>query len=306
MVLGKCQELASNEAVLGICGNTIPRMPFVQMYQERGIKTTILQNRKMFLFLACLFCVAFVVAVTGQANLAGRHDVSTSHFALRGKNRGPSATLKGNVEIIVVRVSTPQHPWTKEQEERLYKVCRSSVDIMNSEARRYGAKLNLSCAYLDVRIPMEFSRDRNPGWYNWIMRNIFHKESMRALQAHWEAERKKDDTPVMFMFNSWDKSATFLSSTDFPTWDEEYSYIFCDTQMHDNYLTHELLHQYGAIDYYDYANEGVAEVAKKYFPNSDMLTVSHEIDELTAYLIGWTDELSPKARAFLKETEGKR
>ena len=48
------------------------------------------------------------------------------------------------------------------------------------------------------------------------------------------------------------------------------------------------------------------EMAEKYFPNSDMLTVSHEVDELTAYLIGWTDGLGQKSQAFLQETEGLR
>ena len=74
--------------------------------------------------------------------------------------------------------------------------------------------------------------------------------------------------------------------------------------MDDNYLTHELFHQFGAIDLYN--QEGVEKVALKYFPNSDMLTVSHVIDDLTAYLVGWTDTLSAKAQKFLKETEGLR
>ena len=37
-----------------------------------------------------------------------------------------------------------------------------------------------------------------------------------------------------------------------------------------------------------------------------MLTVSHEVDDLTAFLVGWTDTLSGKAQAFLDETKGLR
>jgi hypothetical protein len=92
-----------------------------------------------------------------------------------------------------------------------------------------------------------------------------------------------------------------------PYWTDEFCVIFCDTDMHDNYLTHEVLHLYGAIDLYDYhEGEGVQRVSEKYFPNSDMLGVSHEVDELTAYLVGWMDDLTWDAWQFVQEVDGLR
>jgi hypothetical protein len=76
--------------------------------------------------------------------------------------------------------------------------------------------------------------------------------------------------------------------------------------MHDNYLTHELYHLYGAIDYYDYDGEGVAKAASKYFPKSVMACAGNSIDDLTAYILGWTDTLSKKANKFLEAIDGLR
>ena len=130
---------------------------------------------------------------------------------------------------------------------------------MNSAAESYGANLNLTFAYLEAGIPMEYSRTNLNRYYH-ILKNT----------------------------------------------NEEFSVFFCDTDMHYNYLTHELFPQYGAVDYYDYSNEGIERVAKKFFSNSPMLTVTREVDELTAYLIGRTETLSLKSGLFLAATVGRR
>ena len=224
----------------------------------------------------------------------------TEHFAFKAMDRGVNAKLLGDVEIILVYVSTPNHPWTSEQKDAVRKVSFSSVDIMMAEAKRYGADLNLSFGGLDFTIPYEYDADLT--WYFYILNNIFHVDSIVDICEYYEKSLDKDGTPIIFLFNSWDISYSYSSNEDYPEWNEELCVIFCDTDMHDNYLTHELLHQYGAIDLYDYNKEGVEAVAKKYFPNSDMLTVSHEIDPLNAYLVGWTDSLTDDAIYFLNET----
>ena len=226
------------------------------------------------------------------------------HFALRARGCGPLKYLTGDVQIIVAFVSTPQHPWTEKKKNEVFRVSNSSVRIMNQQARRYKADLNLSYCYMEFSIPVECDSERN--WYNYILKNVFYRDSMPQVLDYYNQDRKRSSTPIIFMFNSWDRSYAMVSSTDYPGWNEEYCVIFCDTKMHDNYLTHEVLHLYGAIDLYDYNGEGVERVAKKYFRNSDMLTVSHNVDDLTAYLVGWTDSLSSKARKFLAETEGMR
>ena len=71
-------------------------------------------------------------------------------------------------------------------------------------------------------------------------------------------------------------------------------------------MAHELLHLFGAIDLYDYDNEGVRAIAEQFFPDSVMMKPTYVIDELTAYLIGWTKQPSPKVLQFLARTKGLR
>ena len=235
---------------------------------------------------------------------AAQGSSSSEHFALKARGWGPCDKLTGDAYIILVFVSTPQHPWTKKVKDRVNNVSWSSIDIMEKEARRYGAKLDLQFGGLDYSVPYEYNRDLK--WYHYIIEEIFHEESIKEVYSYYRKSLHVDTVSMIFLFNSWDTSHTYMTSSDYPHWNEEFCVIFCDTNMHDNYLTHEVLHLYGAIDLYDYNNEGVQRVAKKYFPNSDMLTVSHNIDELTAYLVGWTNTLSKKANAFLAETKGLR
>ena len=242
---------------------------------------------------AAVLCLALMLSGSAFAGADGS-------FVEKAKNVGQCKQLIGDVEILLVFVSTPLHPWTQKQKNAVNAVSFSSVDIMMAEAKRYGADLNLCFGGLDFSIPYEYNKDLK--WYYYILENYFGVASIVDVYNAYRKSLNKDETPIIFLFNSWDVSHTYCSSVDYKGWNEEFCVIFCDTDMHDNYLTHEVMHLYGAIDLYDYCNEGVQRVAEQYFPNSDMLTVSHEIDELTAYLIGWVKSPSYRAQMFIDET----
>ena len=66
-------------------------------------------------------------------------------------------------------------------------------------------------------------------------------------------------------------------------------------------IAHELLHQFGAIDFY-FPRE-IEAIAKKYIGDSIMCNSSVDtVDDLTAYLVGWKDTVSENSYLFLKET----
>ena len=226
------------------------------------------------------------------------------HFALRSRDVGACRKLLGNIRAIVVIVNTPQHPWTQAKRDELNRVSWSSVEYMNKNAQTYHANAHFDFCYLEYTLSGEY--DENLNWYWEILHDYFHLNSMQEIQDYYTSPADVDEAPVLFMFNSWALSHTYTAYTDYPGWNEEFCVIFCDTKMNDNYLTHELYHQYGAIDLYDYHNEGIYALSRKYFPNSVMRCEGVEMDDLNAYLIGWTDTLSDKAQRFLKESEGMR
>jgi len=226
------------------------------------------------------------------------------HFALSARDIGPSRKLLGDVTIMLAFVSTPEHPWTPEKKQEVFDVSDSSVRIMTEAAREYGAELNLKYRTLDYSISCEYNKDR--AWYKEILNKFYKVQDMAVIQQRYRRFLNVDSAPMIFLFNSWDQSITYVCSANTPTWNDEMCVIFCDTKMHDNYLTHELFHQYGAIDLYDYNGEGVKAAADRIFSHSCMREVSHTVDELTAFLIGWTDKLSVKTQKFLDETKGLR
>ena len=228
----------------------------------------------------------------------------SEHFALTSKNLGPCRELLGEVHITLVFVNTPLHPWNEEKKDEVFRMSWSSIDCMQKEARRYGANVNMRIGWLEYNLP--FEHDKELKWYYTILEDYFHTKNIADLIRYYETYCKADNAPIIFLFNSWDRSHCYMCTKDFPRWNEEFGVIFCDTQLHDNFLTHEFLHIYGAIDLYDYNNEGVRAIAEQYFPDSVMMKPTHVIDELTAYLIGWTKQPSAKVMEFLSRTKGLR
>ncbi len=226
------------------------------------------------------------------------------HFALSGKNLGPCRELVGNIYVMLFFVHTPLHPWSEAKKEEAFRQTWSSIGYMKKEAVRYGAGVDMRVAWFEYSLP--FEHDKELKWYHTILRDYFHNESMADLLKYYEGYFKVDNAAIVFLFNSSDRSHCYMSTKAFPYWKEEFGVIFFGKDFHDNYLTHEFLHLFGAIDLYDYDNEGVRAVAEQYFPDSIMMKSTYVIDELTAYLIGWTKQPSPKVLQFLSKTKGLR
>ena len=232
------------------------------------------------------------------------------HFALSPRDEGQFKKLLGNVEIALVFVSTPNHPWTDTSKNDLFKVVYSSMEVIESEASRYGAPLSLDLVYFEYDSPYDYSYEdwTDLRWFDYGMKNYFYSDSFSNLIYKLEKTYKKDSYPLLFMFNSYSRSFSFIADKKSPL-QNELNIYFCDKSLlHSNFLTHEFLHLYGAIDLYDYnEGEGIEEISKHYFPESVMQDgKNRSIDELNAYLIGWLDYPTTNILQFFSETEGIR
>ena len=65
-------------------------------------------------------------------------------------------------------------------------------------------------------------------------------------------------------------------------------------------MTHELLHQFGAVDFY--FPERVRQTAERYLPDNVMRSRCYVVDDLTAFLVGWRETLSAYVLCFLQDT----
>ena len=95
----------------------------------------------------------------------------------------------------------------------------------------------------------------------------------------------------MFVLNKTGRASASISNVEWITMFHKSGY---------NGFQHELLHVFGAKDFY-YPKE-VEQWATKHFPESIMNSSDEEVDTLTAYLVGWTDTVADNAIAFLKDS----
>ena len=236
------------------------------------------------------------------------------HWVEMRRDLGPAAKLVGDIQLLLVFVSTPEHPWSEEEITNFFNIVHTSKDFILDEAERYGVPLSLSAQYFEASIPYEFDgsdlSNIDLSWYWYLVKNYFHTDGMVSMHEAYEERFGKDNTPFLFIFNTPYRNITYSADLLFPNWQEEFSIYYGQQPLRDNLIVHELMHQYGAVDLYDLSSEGVEEISEQIFPDSVMLRQEGtEIDELTAYLIGWIDdpsELSDDALFFLTLTDGLR
>ena len=257
-----------------------------------------------------IFTLLFLCVLAPFADVNGQ----SLHWAEMRRDLGPAAKLVGDIQLLLVFVSTPEHPWPEEEIISFFNVVQTSKDFILDEAERYGVPLSLSAQYFETSIPYEFDgsdlSNIDLSWYWYLVKNYFHKDGMVSMHEAYEERFGKDNTPFLFVFNTPYRNITYSADLLYPNWLEEFSIYYGQQPLRDNMIVHELMHQYGAVDLYDLSSEGVEEISEQIFPKSVMLRQKGtEIDELTAYLIGWIDdpsELSDDTLFFLTLTDGLR
>ena len=224
-----------------------------------------------------------------------------------GRNEGPSDRFTGNVCMLVVFVNTPSHTWTQKQKDAAFEQLNRETADMNAEAKNWGVRLNLTYRWFEYKLsytPFIDLTTKDVDWYWEIMRDYFHLDNMGALHEYYEKSLEADDTPVVFMFYEDGRSYTYEYGACI--WNEEFSVIEF-VNCHSHIIQHELLHQYGAIDMYDYNHEGIQALAKDCFTYSVMITSTTKVvDSFTGYLIGWTNSMDRSAARFYNGAQGRR
>lgn len=242
--------------------------------------------------------------VTRQENL----DNIKSAFALFGKNVGCSVAFRGKVVLVNMLVNDGESHWDEDSINAYVEMMKSVSDELMEESCLNAEALQIAYAYCTVDIPYVAKRSNDAECVSGVLRQ-FGYDTVQAYQKHYEEKFSRDEAVITFAFNkSFRSYAHTISSlvecsdTPQPTGDE-YSMVSFDPKnllSSQRTFKHELLHQFGAIDYYYPAN--LQFKANKHFPDSVMDSGS-VVDPLTRYIIGWDEELSDKAKEFLKDIE---
>ncbi len=228
--------------------------------------------------------------------LPGIPEELTDHVFLNARAAGISSKLVGDVRVIVIFVTNPSSSWTYEEMTEVKTGHEAMTAEILAEAASYGVSLNLSMEYHLATVDMELPDDDTDAWADAALASVGLPSSATA-SADLEAQYGVDEAPILFYLNHSGRAyALPYQHGDH----SEYAFFFNADEGAVRYR-HELYHLFGAKDFY-YPAE-VTSAAENYFPNSTMLVSEEAVtDDLTAYLIGWTDTPSDSALAFLNDT----
>jgi hypothetical protein len=214
------------------------------------------------------------------------------HVLKGSRGSGISATLTGDVLITVVFVNDPTSAWTADKIASAKAGDAAMAAEIQTQAAAYGAKLKITMEYRQATVNITEEAD-SQSWAERVIANA-GLGSISTASAELERTRGVKEAPILLYVNATERSFARPNSTG----DTEYAIIW-DYQSGTS--MHELFHLFGAPDYY--MPRSVKACAQRYCPNSPMLGGSNAVtDDLTAYLIGWTDTLSGQALAFLRDT----
>ena len=227
----------------------------------------------------------------------GRGDIHAKyayrdHLFLNHQNRGNCGELTGKVSFLFVFVSDCESSWDSSSKEAAEARLRQEMDRLNGYAREAGVSLTLYYGDWDVSIQADVEAYRPKEWEGGLMAEMGFA-SIHHLQTDLQQNWNVDSAPVVFLLNKTGRATAYSTHQA-----EGAEYLV----MYASDLTpfcHELLHLYGARDYY--YPEVVVTAAKEHLPESIMGT-GDVMDDLTAFTIGWRCMLSDDAKGFLNAT----
>lgn len=213
------------------------------------------------------------------------------------RDYGSSGKMTGEIKMLLVFVNDSKSSWSEDDISSFCDIAFKDGDDLKQQAAEWGAYVNFTYAYFNVSVP----QSEEGRWEDYLMEDFFMRSDhdLEQLQKYYEELYDCADVPLLFVFNCEGRSHCSVGSRDYPFRNER-PVIYAKSMGSDPSIIHEFLHLYGASDYY--YPEMAEEAARKYFPDSTMLTGGREVDDLTAYLIGWTDTLTDSARGLLNDT----
>ena len=212
------------------------------------------------------------------------------HLLLEDMNEGPCAALTGQVEAMVIFVNIDGLNWTEDALLSMQQELRSAADQLEREAAGYGAALSIRLNYCMGVTDCLPQLNNSSDWADELLLSI-PALADRAESGSWQG------VPLIFCCRA--EGRAFAHNT-VSTARPEYAILFADNDA--STLRHELLHLYGAQDFY--VEPAIKAAAQRIFPDSVMLssTAESRVDGLTAYIVGWTGEPGSEAARFLQET----
>lgn len=219
------------------------------------------------------------------------------NYYLCGRSCGPCRELRGRVALISCLMKRSEEDFDEKTVARYYHEVYRACEVLENEAKRAGAPLKFQNYHFTVETPQ--ACDPKKGFS--LLKNFFSFKTTNQARQYYTKRLDVDETPFLLIFDEWERSFSWEQTKYSRRYVNEVSVIF---RNDDNFswrtIAHELLHQYGAVDFY--FPEEIQKCADACLGQSLMGYHGERVDDFTAYLVGWRDTLSDDAYRFLKET----
>ncbi len=219
----------------------------------------------------------------------------SDHPAFRFKRAGVTGELRGNIAVMLLYVSEEGHAWNDYDIAEFEKVYQGAIDDIINEANQRGIPLRISTLrFYEKSSLLECNILK---WTTDILKN-YSVISPKLFQEDCKCRYELDEAPLVFAINRKIRSFAFCANTKADDYTCEFSIV--DRFDRKNTIVHELLHQFGAVDFY---TTDITKLAADKYLKDSVMNGGSTIDSLTRFLIGWDKELSDNAIYFLEETK---
>lgn len=222
------------------------------------------------------FLLALLMLCSAASASGSLQDTYPDHLLLDDMNEGTCQKLTGVVPLVVVFVSIGDEPWTNADVSAMQQEFYTATHMLRIEAAGYGADLNLSLRYHFTSMPTPPDMHKSAVWVDAMLETL-PDLAPRSRGGSWR------ETPLVIVCSTEGRAYTHsFGSADVA----EYVMLYQDDDSAT--IRHELLHLYGATDYY--VEPTLEAAAQQHCPDSIMLdsTYANTVDEVTAYVVGWT------------------
>ena len=237
-----------------------------------------------------------------------------------GKWRAGSAReLVGNIYTLVCFVSGPEDKWTRKEKREMMQKLDESQRWLTKQAKRYNVQVDFEergqfGLDKDIKLPF-IARGTASGtepvdWVSKILYTIGYTSTQQFVD--WVSKNTKaQNTHVVIFVKGKGNGYAMPSSSEM----NRELYFLEGTVLYEEFpngyelpasaISHEVLHLYGAWDFYKTFRQTAENEAKakKKFPNSVMLRTSYyidelEVDEVSAWRVGWNQQPKPWYHGF--------
>lgn len=219
------------------------------------------------------------------------------HYILMSRKQGTVQSLKGDVIVVAFFVNDTVSRWTQSAIDKYKKVLWDSFSTLISEAKKNSIELKFRMADMERTATVDCDRHNRDTW----IEDVTCCDAINGVDDYQEYYRSRypcDELAILFIFNKDLRDYSVSANRTCPTYGE---FAVLSRVPDKRTIIHELLHQFGAKDYYYPAV--TRQKAEKWLPDS-VMNVGYKIviDPLTRHLVGWTEFLSESAYRFLKDT----